>query len=64
MASADNHPMIDTLLEKNWIPDFLIRHQIRRLNRRRLRAEAERDKDGNYVGNHSPVHVMELPAKS
>ena len=22
------------------------------------------DKDGNYVGNHSPVHVMELPAKS
>ena len=46
MASADNHPMIDILLEKNWIPDFLIRHQIRRLNRRRLRAEAERHSSG------------------
>ena len=34
--------MIDTLLEKNWVPDFLIRNQIRRLNRRRLESEAQK----------------------
>ncbi|MDG2212578.1 MAG: cyclopropane-fatty-acyl-phospholipid synthase [Verrucomicrobiota bacterium] len=33
--------MINTLLENNWIPDFLIRRQIRSLNRQRLRSETE-----------------------
>ena len=33
--------MINTLLENNWIPDFLIRQQIRSLNRQRLRSETE-----------------------
>ena len=38
--------MIDTLLEKNWVPDFLIRNQIRRLNRRRLESEAQKYSSG------------------
>ena len=38
--------MIDTLLEKNWIPDFLIRSQIRRLNQRRLKSEAQKHANG------------------
>ena len=38
--------MIDTLLEKNLIPDFLIRSQIRRLNRRRLQSEAQKHANG------------------
>ena len=37
--------MIDTLLEKNWIPDF-IRGQIRRLNQRRLKSEAQKHANG------------------
>ena len=38
--------MIDTLLEKNWIPDLLIRSQIRRLNQRRLKSEAQKHANG------------------
>jgi len=41
MAYQGDLTMINTLLENNWIPDFLIRRQIRSLNRQRLRSETE-----------------------
>ena len=38
--------MINTLLENDWIPDFLIRYRIRKLNQQRLRSEANRLQSG------------------
>ncbi len=49
--------MIDTLLEKDWIPDFLIRRHIRHLNRNRLDCEAQR----HGVGSKEEL-VAELKA--
>ena len=39
--------MIDTLLEKNLVPDFMIRRGIRKLNRARLCSEEESLKQGS-----------------
>ena len=39
--------MIDTLLEKNLVPDFMIRRGIRKLNRARLYSEEENLKQGS-----------------
>ena len=36
-------PLLDRLLEKNWLPDWLIRIGIRRLLRQRLREEGQGD---------------------
>ena len=38
--------MINTLLENDWIPDFLIRHRIRKLNQQRLQSEVNRLQSG------------------
>ena len=38
--------MINTLLENDLIPDFLIRHRIRKLNQQRLQSEANRLQSG------------------
>ena len=39
--------MIDMFLEKDWIPEFLIRRHIRRLNRKRLESEGRRHRKGS-----------------
>lgn len=43
--------MIDTLLEKNLLPDWLIRRGIRRLLAQRLREEAARYNEETYVAD-------------
>jgi len=43
--------MIDTLLEKNLLPDALIRFGIRRLLAKRLRDESARYRDADYVAD-------------
>ena len=42
MVSQKTFRMIDTLLEKNLLPDWLIRFGIRRLLAKRLREETPR----------------------
>jgi cyclopropane-fatty-acyl-phospholipid synthase len=48
--------MIDTLLEKNLLPDWLIRRGIRRLLRHRLREEAAPDNEQKLRGFVADLH--------
>lgn len=60
--------MIDTLLEKNWLPDWLIRIGIRRLLRQRLRDEASPDNEAKVRAfanelRHLPIAVNTAESK-
>ena len=51
MVSPETRRMIDTLLEKNLLPDWLVRLGIRRLLAQRLREESVRYDRAAYVAD-------------